>query len=283
MLIGLLAALLASAMFNYGLVLQAFDARGAPREQELSFSLLWTLLHERRWVTGLTLNVLGFPFQILALALAPFVVVLPALSVGLLLLLALGVKVLGEHVGRLEIAGVVAIIAGMGLIAWGAPDQVESVRSVASATIVLAAMVGVALAPLALRGTRFDHATFVVVASGIGFGALGISSKLIAEDLGDDDLRVVIWLAVTGLIVLVSMVTQMTAFQRRPATTVVPTIFAVQTFVPILLAPLYLDVEWNTMALSGVPLVAGLLSVLAGSVIVGHTRGVATLAAGGGS
>jgi hypothetical protein len=41
----------------------------------------------------------------------------------------------------------------------------------------------------------------------------------------------------------------MTALQRRPATFVVPPSFAIQTFVPVMLGPIYLSERWGTAAL----------------------------------
>ena len=47
---------------------------------------------------------LGWPLQVLALSLAPLVVVQPALAMGLIVLLVLAERMLGEHAGRYEYA-----------------------------------------------------------------------------------------------------------------------------------------------------------------------------------
>jgi hypothetical protein len=72
----------------------------------------------------------------------------------------------------------------------------------------------------------------------------------------------------------------MTALQRRPATFVVPLSFAVQTFLPVILEPLYLSERWGTAALDGAPLIIGLLLVGIGAVAVAKTRAVSALVAG---
>ncbi len=118
-----------------------------------------------------------------ALEHVPFVVVQPALCAGLLLLLALGVHMLGERVGPAEIAGVVAIMAGMTLVAWGAPADTEATRGLGAVAIVMTALCAFAATPLALRGGRLDLAMLVVVSSGIGFGATNIAAKLAIDDL----------------------------------------------------------------------------------------------------
>ena len=83
LLIGIASALVASAMFNIGIVLQAIDARAAPAALSLRLSLLWRLLHQRRWVLGFVLGVVGLGPQVLAYGEAPFVVVQPVLAIGL--------------------------------------------------------------------------------------------------------------------------------------------------------------------------------------------------------
>src|SRR5437867_4080173 len=131
--IGVGAALAASVLFNLGTALQALDARNAPEDEALRLKLLTGLARRGRWVAGFLLGGVGFVLQVVALANAPFVVVQPVLAAGLLLLLALGSRMLDERVGPAELAAVAGIVAGIGLLAWGAPAQSETVRSTASA------------------------------------------------------------------------------------------------------------------------------------------------------
>jgi hypothetical protein len=69
----------------------------------------------------------------------------------------------------------------------------------------------------------------------------------------------------------------MTALQRRPATFVVPVSFAIQTFLPVVLEPVYLTARWGTAALGGLPLLVGLAMVFLGAVAVAKTRAVSAL------
>src|SRR5437588_5613081 len=126
--LGLAAALLAAVLFNVGIALQGLEARAAPASLGLRLSLLGRLLRRPRWILGLILGIAGIGPQVLALATAPFIVVQTALATGLLLLLVLGVRAFGEHVGPLEIVGVAAIIGGVGLVSWGAPAHTEAHR-----------------------------------------------------------------------------------------------------------------------------------------------------------
>lgn len=277
--LGLLAAAAASVAYNVGIVLQAADARREPAAEGLRLSLLGHLARRRRWIAGFLLGGVGFALQVAALALAPFVVVQPVLAAGLLLMLYLGVRMLGERVGVAEVIGVAGITAGIGLLAWGTPSGTETVSSQAAALAVMGTMIAISLVPFALRGRgRLDSSTFVIVASALAFGASNIATKLVSDGVaGGAWLVVGIWLAVAAATGLIALTTEMTALQRRPATFVVPLSFAIQTFLPVLLEPIYLTERWGTAALGGVPLATGLAMVCLGAMAVAKTRAVSSL------
>jgi drug/metabolite transporter (DMT)-like permease len=278
---GFAAAAAASVAFNVGIVLQALDAREAPAEDSLRLSLLSRLIRRKRWIAGFLLGALGFGLQVLALAWAPFVVVQPILAAGLLLVLFLGVRILGERIGLGEVVGVLGIVGGIALLAWGTPAGTETVGSQTAVISVTATLSAIALIPFALRGRgRLDSATFVIVASALAYGAGNIATKLLSDSLsGGLWLPAAIWLGVAAATGVVALITEMTALQRRPATLVVPLSFGVQTFLPVLLEPIYLSARWGTAALDGVPLIAGLLLVMLGAVAVARTRAVSALVA----
>src|ERR1700694_1368085 len=102
LILGIVAAVAASSLYSLGIALQAADAKQAPHAAHLRISLLRGLFTRSRWLLGTGLSVLGWPLQILALMLAPRVVVQPALAAGLVFLLFLAQRMLGEHAGRAE-------------------------------------------------------------------------------------------------------------------------------------------------------------------------------------
>jgi hypothetical protein len=61
---------------------------------------------------------------------------------------------------------------------------------------------------------------------------------------------------------------------------VVPVSFAVQTFLPIALEPLFLRESFKTAELGGAPLVGGIILLLAGTLAVARTRAVTQLVGG---
>jgi drug/metabolite transporter (DMT)-like permease len=282
LLLGLASALAASALFNVGLALQALEARATPKSLSLRVSLLVRLLRRPRWLIGWLLGIIGIGPQVLALATAPFVVVQPALAVGLLLLLWIGSRTLGERVGIPGWIGVLSIVAGVALVAAGAPAHTETHRSILAIAAVVAALSIPGLVPFAVRGTRLDSALLVMVASGAGFAATNVATKLMSDDIGSRDFAgAVIWAAVGVGMGVAATLTGMTAFQRRPATIVVPLTTAVQTFLPIVMEPLFLRERWTSAPLGGAPIVAGLLVAAAGTTLVARTHSVSELASGG--
>jgi drug/metabolite transporter (DMT)-like permease len=279
--VGLLCGIAASVLFNVGIALQAIEARVTPREEGLRASLLLRLLRRPRWVAGLLLGALGVPLEIVAFANAPFVVVEPLLACGLLVLLAVGMKLLGERPSPGVVLGVAAIIAGTALIAWGAPPHDEEHRGPVAVVVVMTALVAASLVPFPLRGTRFDTAMVANLGSACGFAATNVAAKLMSDDIGGGHYpEAVAWLAVAGFAGIAATVTGMTALQRSPATRVVPISTAVQTFLPVALEPLFLTESWRAAELGGAGLLAGIVVLGVGTVLVARTRSVSVLAAG---
>lgn len=280
---GLIAGIVASVLFNVGIALQAIEARRAPREESLRVSLIWNLLHRRLWVTGLGIEWLGVPLEILAFAWAPFVVVQPLLACGLLVLLAVARRLLGEMPSREALVGVGLIIAGIALIAWGAPGEQDHHRGAAAVLGVTAGLVLASLIPFALRGRRGDTAMTAVLGSACGFAATNVAMKLMADNIGHSHWpRAVGWLVVAGLAGFGATVTGMTALQRAPATTVIPISTAVQTFLPVALEPLFLEESFRSASLDGLPLLVGLVVMLVGIVVLARTPHVSAIVAGAG-
>ena len=109
---------------------------GAP-EEHLRLALMRNLLGRARWLAGTGLSVLGWPLQVVALLLAPLVVVQPTLAAGLLVLLFLAQRMLGEHAGRHEHLTMCAIVIGVIGAALTAPDRAPTQASDLTITIVL--------------------------------------------------------------------------------------------------------------------------------------------------
>jgi hypothetical protein len=276
LLVGIACAVTASLLFNAGIALQALEARETPRSTSLRLSLLVVLFRQPLWVLGLLLGLLGVLPQIIALGNAPYVVVQPLLSVGLLLLLAVGSRVFGEPVTEIEWIAVVAILLGVFLVAVGAPAHSEQHRGGFVVVAVVAALTLPALLPL-LRLPGLTSPTVIMVSCGFGFAATNVALKLLGDDVGlghwADALA---WAAVAAVAGVAATITNMSAFQVRPATTVVPVTTAVQTFLPVALEPLFLR-EHAPSPEEAVAIGGGLLLTLAATVLLARSSAVSDL------
>ena len=226
-MLGIAAAIGASSLYSLGIALQAMDAKQAPADDHLRVALVWGLVRRARWLTGTGLSILGWPLQVIALMLAPLVVVQPALAFGLLVLMLLGERMLNEHAGRYEHLAMAAIIIGVAGAAIFAPPKSTS-TGVAPLTITLV-LVGLGLAsllPYLLRAVHHPHPELTMVCAGLAFGWSGVATKLAADDLsGGHLLAAAAWGISTAAASGVGVLSEMSALQSRPAIQVAPVVF----------------------------------------------------------
>jgi drug/metabolite transporter (DMT)-like permease len=268
---GIGCALGAAACFDGAVAWQALEARRVPRDDR---RLLARLLRRPRWLAATGLAALGWPLQLAALSLAPLTVVQPALAAGLVVLLALGAIVLGERVGAAEIASAAAIIAGVAVLAWAAPERHTAPAGATALALSLGGLAAVALLPFAIRASG----RLSVLAAGCAFACTSLTSKLVADALARGDARAALaWAAATGLVVLIGVSDDMSALQRLPATRVAPAILSIEVVVPVALAPLVAGERWSTTPGGGAAIVAGLLMVTAGVVPLASAPAVRAL------
>jgi drug/metabolite transporter (DMT)-like permease len=280
--LGVACACVASILFDLAVALQALEARDVPREHGLRPSLLRRLVARPRWLFATLLGGAGWPFHIAALLLAPLTVVQPALASGLLLLLVLGDRMLGERVGRLEVGAVLAIVLGVAGLAWAAPEHTTSHAGFARLAPALGGLALLAAAPYLVRRETAAGSALLPLSAGCAFAWTGISSKLIADYLSSSSwAAVVAWAAATGLVAGVGLLSEMSALQRRPATRVAPVVFVVQITVPVMLAPLIGGESWASTPFGGVALVGFLALVAAGAGALGRSSAVSGLVAAG--
>jgi hypothetical protein len=274
LVLGIAAAVGASTLYSLGIALQALDAREAPHEEHLRLALVVGLVRRSRWLLGTGMSILGFPLQVLALMLAPLVVVQPALAAGLLVLLFAGQRMLGEHAGRYEHLAMAGIVIGVVGIALTAPAR-STTHTSQQLTITLV-LVGLALAsllPYLLHVVSRSPALVTMVGAGLGFAWSGVATKLASDDLSHG--RIVIaaaWVLSTAAASGVGVLSEMSALQSRPAIQVAPVVFVTQTVVPVVLAPLLLGEDFAATPLGGVPLAASLALLIVGAALLARSR-----------
>jgi drug/metabolite transporter (DMT)-like permease len=281
--VGFALAVAAACCYETGYALQALEARRAPPERALRPSLIAHLVSRPVWVGATALSLLGWPLQIAALSQAPLTLVQPTLALGLLLLLVLGVRILGERVGAREVLAVILIIGSVAVFAWAAPRDTGEVERGAGLVLALAILIAVALAPYGIGLIR--HGSYpmllLVASAGAADGMAAFVAKIVAEDATAGALvAVVLWAALVAAVVIVGLISESTALQRFAATRVAPTVLVMQIVIPVVLAPLVGGEGWGDTPLGGVVLGAALLTIALGAGLLASSPAVAQLAVG---
>jgi drug/metabolite transporter (DMT)-like permease len=278
--LGIVAAIGASCLYNTSIALQALEARDVGHEHSLRVSLIGKLVRNRKWVGATALGLVGWPLEIAALLLAPLTVVQPCLVSGLIVLLWLGATRLGEAPGRREFVAVAAIVAGVGGVAWAAPERTTDHAGTVAIAIALFLVAIPVAAPYLLRGRASAIGFLAVLSAGCGYAWTAIASKLLTDELAAGTLLVAVaWLATAVASEGLALLSEMSALQRRPATHVAPVMFAVQVLVPVVLAPLIFEEKWSTTPLGGAALIAFMAVAVAGTVLLAGSKTVGAVIA----
>jgi hypothetical protein len=272
LVLGISAAVAASALYSLGVALQAMDAKRTPHSEHLRPALALNLLRRARWLAGTGLSVLGWPLQLAALLLVPLVVVQPTLAVGLVILLFFGQRMLGEHAGRREHVAIWAIVLGVAGTALCAPARTTTHTGNATVTLVLVGIGLFAMLPYAVSLVRRPAASLTMVGAGLAFAWSGVATKLASDDLARGSLLIAAaWGLSTAGASAVGALSEMSAMQMRPAILVAPVVFVTQTVVPVVLAPALLGEDFGSTPAGGVPLVLSLLVLVAGAAALARS------------
>ncbi len=269
---GTLAAVVASALFSGGLVLQSLEARDV---QGRGIAAMGELVRRRRWLLGGLAMAVGFGFHVTALLLAPLTVVQPALAAGLVVLLIAGRRIDRTPIGVREAAGVVALLAGLAALASVAPERSSVSADAGALALSLGILGALALAPIVARGLPGGAAA---ACAGATYALTGITTKLATDALDDSDgAAVAFWLVITAAGALAALVDQSIALQRRPAAQVGVFLYVLPVVVPVLLAPALFGERWTSSPGGGVPLVVAIVVVSAAAAVLTTSRRVAAM------
>jgi hypothetical protein len=277
---GIAAAAVAAACFDGGLAIQALDAREQPHEHGLHPRLLTRLMRRGRWLAGTGLAFAGWPFHLLALGLAPLSLVQPTLALGLVLLLYLGHRVLGERIGRAELLAVAGVVGAVAVLAWAAPAETSHHAGAARVAVGLSPLAVLALIPLALPrvGVRPPN-RLLPFASGAAYAFTGVTSKFVVDDLrGQVVAGLILWVALTAALGFAGLLLEMSSLQVLPATHVGPNVFVVQVSVPVLLAPLVSNESWAGTPLGGGVILMAVAATALSAIVLTRSPAVAAFA-----
>jgi drug/metabolite transporter (DMT)-like permease len=179
-------ALLAAVAFAGGTVLQQRGALRAPAGED-DARFLAQILREPVWLAGALLQAAGWVLQAAALDHGALLIVQAITTLSLVIALPLGVRLTGQHVGRREIVGAVAVVLGIVLfLSVGTPSGGNARPSAAEwwSAGIGAAAVTVALAGLGRARRGAARAALFGTAAGVGFALQAAVTKVFVEELG---------------------------------------------------------------------------------------------------
>jgi drug/metabolite transporter (DMT)-like permease len=273
-LIAVLLAATTAALYALSTSLQALEARRAPGESALRATLLRRLVKRPLWLAGTAAGLFAWPMQAVALALASVALVQPALGLGLIVLLALGVRVLGEHVGRREIGAALAITAAIAALGWAAPAHTGSFTRAGTWAVALALGLA-AVGPYVLRSVGHAGGLPTSIAAGFAWAALGLATALIDDAIADRRfLAALLWGAGAGLAGWSGLLAEMSALQTWAATRAIPVVFALEMALPAAAVPLLTRTQPSHVA----SFLLALAVACGGAVLLGSSRAVAKAA-----
>jgi drug/metabolite transporter (DMT)-like permease len=272
MLTGILLTLAAAACFECSYVLQALEVRAVPAMTRASVGAVRRLAVRPVWLASIALGLAGFGLQVLALRHVPLSLVQPLLATGLLGLLAFSATVLGEPVGRREVAGVAAIVAGVSLIALADPQRGKDAAPGLAFVLAAVALGIVALSAFARRRPGGGG----LLAGAIAADTLAALAAAQAARALPGVLPAAGWCVLAAAGGIAAIAAESAVLQRRGAARVAPVVLAGQVAVPVALAPLVIGERWGSPGL----LVCGLALVIAGSALLASSAGVSRLVLG---
>jgi len=232
---GLLGALLAALCYGVSSVLQAVAASRTETTAALDPRLLLRLSKQWPFIAAMGIDAVGFVASILALRTLPLFLVESAIAGSVGVTAVLAARFLHLHLGRGERAALVALCAGLVLLAVSAQAEPALATSRRSQWLLLAgALLIVALAAASGRFLGGRAGAGLAAVAGLSFGGLGFASRTLV--VPDPLLGLVreptFWavLAYGGLGVLLFSA----ALQRGSVTTSVALAFGIETTVPAL-------------------------------------------------
>lgn len=274
-LLAVLLATVTASLYALATSLQALEARRAPGAEALRATLIARLLRRPLWLAGTAAGLLAWPLQAVALSLGSVALVQPALGLGLIVLLVLGVRVLHESIGAREVGGVLAIVAAVGILGWAAPSETGSFTSDGTWAVGLALLV-VAPAPYLLRFAGRAGGLPTSIAAGLGWAWVGLGTSLLDVAVADRRWLVAVgWGAAVAAASWGALLDEMTSLQTWKATRAIPVSFGLEMAAPAAVAPFLTHQQPpHTVAFA-----AALALACLGAAVLGSSRAVAHAAA----
>lgn len=273
MALGLVCALGAAVAFGVGALLQAIAARREAVTDGLDLRLLFRLLRHPVYVGAVVLYLLGFVLHLVALRTAPLFLAQAVISSSVAVTAVLANRTLGAPFGRVEQAAVVAVCAGLFVLAVAAQSH-GTVTTTATERILLlgATAVVIVLGTVVARVRREWAAVGLSLLSGAGYAVVAVSGRVVPYlSVG----TLVVDPATYALVVagVTAFLLYSTALQRAGVLATTSALIVTQTAVPAVVGVVWLGDSVN--AGWGVAAVAAFCVAIGGVVALSRRDALA--------
>lgn len=263
-----LVALAAAITFAWAAILQQEAALTAPEDKALRLSLITELLRRPKWVAGITLLVLGFGFQLAALAFGPVALVQPIVATELAFAVPLAMARRHRSAGRREWMGIGGVLFGVSLFLIvalpksGDPDQGGASWLLGLLPVAIAMVAAIRFGAQSKGPVR---AISLGAAAGLAFGVLAVLSKSIAYAAHDGASQVITSWPLYAAIVcgIGALVLSQSAYQAGPLAYSMPVVAILEPIVAVVLGASILG---ERLSLGGAAFLLELLAVVVACV-----------------
>ncbi|NEA37006.1 hypothetical protein [Streptomyces sp. SID13031] len=245
MLLGLGAALGAAVVFGIASILQAVGSRKVPTGSELDPRRLGgfvaALLKQPAFLGALVLQLAGFGLHFVALRLVPLYLAQAGIAVSLVVTALLATRLMADKLSAIEWSAVVAVCAGLGLLAVSSGDAGEAATHHGLTIGVIVGLIAIAvLGGLASRSQHASATAVLGVLAGFGYAGVAISARML-----DDSSISALFSSPTTYTLPVSaalaFLLYSLALQRGSVTLATTPMIALQTITPAAVGVLVLD------------------------------------------
>jgi drug/metabolite transporter (DMT)-like permease len=272
----LVLALIAALLFALGTVLQQKAALDAPSEGA-SAGLLVRMARRPTWLVGIASDILGFFAQAAALGLGRLAVVQPVLVSSVVWALPMGVRLTGQRIKRIDVAGAVLVVGALvAFLTIANPSGGRDDAPFGEWLIAGGACAGVAavLVLLGQRGPAPRRAALLGIATGLLFALSAALTKAVVDELGDGVFHVFLtWhlyaLAVVGY---ASMTLNQLALNTGALAPAIATSMAFDPITSVVLGVTLLDESLHETPLGAVATVAALAAALVGMALLARSQ-----------
>lgn len=244
-MLALIAAILASILFNVSPVLQAIDARSSSPALSFRLTLLLYLVQRPLWVLGSVAGVVGVILELYGLARLQLAFVQPLMAGGVMVMPLAARVFLGESLSPRWFLGSACIVGGVAALGAALPPAAPASGLPGEPLVILLTLAAIVVY-LLVREIRAPALLGIV--AGFGFTGSAIFAKLVAVSFS---LFHFLELApVLAAFACIGFLAEMSAMQRTSPTTIAPTILALTTVLPILFGHFVLGERWPHLALT---------------------------------